>query len=103
MTITVLEGEKRPVAAVADHVEVRHVREVEIAEDQTKSATHPVRPRPQPGRARAQGAVQVLSRLAETLRHAHPGRRALAARARSRSALRRLAMRRTRSAAKRPT
>ena len=26
VTITILEGEKRPVAAVADHVEVRHVR-----------------------------------------------------------------------------
>lgn len=36
--ITVIEGEKRPVAAVADHVEVRHVREVEIAEDATKAA-----------------------------------------------------------------
>ncbi len=38
VTITVLEAEKRPVAAVADHVEVRHVREVEVAEDVTKSA-----------------------------------------------------------------
>ena len=38
VTITILEGEKRPVAAVADHVEVRHVREVEIAQDQSKSA-----------------------------------------------------------------
>jgi NAD+ kinase len=38
VTITVLEGEKRPVAAVADHVEVRHVREVEIAQDESKSA-----------------------------------------------------------------
>lgn len=38
VTITVLEAEKRPVAAVADHVEVRHVREVEIAEDRKKTA-----------------------------------------------------------------
>ncbi|MCX6847860.1 NAD kinase [Aestuariivirga sp.] len=36
--ISILEGEKRPVAAVADHVEVRHVREVEIAQDQTRAA-----------------------------------------------------------------
>ena len=38
VTITVLEAEKRPVAAVADHVEVRHVREVEIAQDTSKAA-----------------------------------------------------------------
>ena len=38
VTITILEGDKRPVAAVADHVEVRHVRQVEIAQDQAKSA-----------------------------------------------------------------
>ncbi len=38
VTINVLESDKRPVAAVADHVEVRHVREVHIAEDRGKSA-----------------------------------------------------------------
>ncbi len=38
VTIKILEGQKRPVAAVADHVEVRHVREVEIAEDRKRSA-----------------------------------------------------------------
>ncbi len=38
VTITILEAEKRPVAAVADHVEVRHVRQVNIAEDRSKSA-----------------------------------------------------------------
>ncbi len=38
VTITVRECEKRPVAAVADHVEVRNVREVRIAEDRTRSA-----------------------------------------------------------------
>lgn len=38
VTITVLEAEKRPVAAVADHLEVRNVREVVIAEDRKKTA-----------------------------------------------------------------
>ncbi len=38
VTITILEGEKRPVAAVADHVEVRHVRQVEVAQDTTRAA-----------------------------------------------------------------
>jgi len=38
VTITVLEADKRPVAAVADHVEVRDVREVVIAEDRKSSA-----------------------------------------------------------------
>jgi NAD+ kinase len=37
VTVTVLEPEKRPVAAVADHVEVRHVRDVGIAEDRRRS------------------------------------------------------------------
>jgi NAD+ kinase len=35
--ISVLEHDKRPVAAVADHVEVRHVKTVEIAEDKKRS------------------------------------------------------------------
>ncbi|MGQ0484213.1 MAG: NAD kinase [Hyphomicrobiales bacterium] len=38
VTVTALEPDKRPVAAVADHVEVRHVREVKIAEDRRRSA-----------------------------------------------------------------
>ena len=38
VTITVLDHVKRPVAAVADHVEVRHVREVVIAEDRKRTA-----------------------------------------------------------------
>ena len=38
VTITVLEPVKRPVAAVADHVEVRDVREVVVAEDRKRSA-----------------------------------------------------------------
>ncbi len=37
VTITVLEDDKRPVAAVADHVEVRQVKTVEIAEDKKRS------------------------------------------------------------------
>ena len=35
--ITVLEHDKRPVAAVADHIEVRNVIEVEIVEDKKRS------------------------------------------------------------------
>ena len=38
VTITALDAEKRPAAAVADHVEVRDVREVAIAEDRKMSA-----------------------------------------------------------------
>jgi NAD+ kinase len=37
VTIEVLEGEKRPVAAVADHDEVRGVRRVEVLSDKTIS------------------------------------------------------------------
>ena len=37
VTIIVLEPDKRPVAAVADHLEVRHVTTVEIAEDASRS------------------------------------------------------------------
>ncbi len=33
-----LEAEKRPVAAVADHVEVRNIRKVEIAQDRKRAA-----------------------------------------------------------------
>jgi NAD+ kinase len=36
VTLTINEAEKRPVAAVADHLEVRHVASVEIAEDKKK-------------------------------------------------------------------
>ncbi len=36
MTLIINEAEKRPVAAVADHVEVRHVDQVEIVEDKKK-------------------------------------------------------------------
>jgi NAD+ kinase len=37
VTLTINDAEKRPVAAVADHLEVRHVRLVEIVEDKKKS------------------------------------------------------------------
>ncbi len=37
VTLTVLESDKRPVAAVADHLEVRNVASVEIAEDKKRS------------------------------------------------------------------
>ena len=37
VTLTILEPDKRPVAAVADHLEVRHVSSVDIAEDKKKS------------------------------------------------------------------
>jgi NAD+ kinase len=39
VSITVLEPDKRPVAAVADHTEFRDVARVEICEDSTISAT----------------------------------------------------------------
>ena len=38
VTIECLESEKRPVAAVADHLEVRNICKVEIAEDRKRSA-----------------------------------------------------------------
>ncbi|MCA3560501.1 MAG: NAD kinase [Aestuariivirga sp.] len=38
VTIGILEGGKRPVAAVADHVEVRHVRQVEVEQDTSHAA-----------------------------------------------------------------
>jgi NAD+ kinase len=38
VTIEILESDKRPVAAVADHLEVRNVLRVDIAEDRQRSA-----------------------------------------------------------------
>lgn len=38
VTITILEADKRPVAAVADHVEVRNVTTVKIGEDKRRTA-----------------------------------------------------------------
>jgi NAD+ kinase len=37
VTLTIRDAEKRPVAAVADHLEVRNVRDVEIAEDKKRA------------------------------------------------------------------
>jgi NAD+ kinase len=37
VTLTINDAEKRPVAAVADHLEVRHVATVEIVEDKKKT------------------------------------------------------------------
>ena len=39
MKIEVLEHDKRPVAAVADHHEIRNVRRVEVEEHQKQSVT----------------------------------------------------------------
>jgi NAD+ kinase len=37
VTLTILEADKRPVAAVADHLEVRNVQQVDIAEDKKRA------------------------------------------------------------------
>ncbi len=37
MEINILENKKRPVSAVADHIEFRNIEKVHIAEDQTRS------------------------------------------------------------------
>ncbi len=37
VSISILEGDKRPVSAVADNFEVRHVEQVEISEDQDRN------------------------------------------------------------------
>ena len=37
MTIEIMEADKRPVAAVADHFEIRRVVEVEVAMDKATS------------------------------------------------------------------
>ena len=62
VTVEVLDADKRPVAAVADHDEVRSVRAVDIAHgpyDRDRSA---VRPRPQSRRADPARAVRRRSR-----------------------------------------
>ena len=58
--IEVLEADKRPVAAVADHDEVRAVRAVEIRHGPHDRDPDAVRSRPQPGRADLARAVRVL-------------------------------------------
>ena len=60
VVIEVLEGDKRPVAAVADHDEARDVRRVEVLVRQDHLDADAVRPRPQPGRAHPERAVRVL-------------------------------------------
>ena len=61
VTIEVLEADKRPVAAVADHDEVRSVRQVDIAMDHGCRDQHAVRSRPQSRRAHPARAVRVLA------------------------------------------
>ena len=58
--VEVQNTDRRPVAAVADHDEVRNVRSVDIQMDHAIGMTHPVRPRPQPGRTDPARAVSVL-------------------------------------------
>ena len=70
VVIEVLEADKRPVAAVADHDEVRaraRGRDPHGPRDRDPDA---VRPRPQPRRAHPARAVRVLGRFTLTLTHA---------------------------------
>jgi len=60
VVIEVLEGDKRPVAAVADHDEARDVRRVEVLFRQDHFDADAVRSRPQPGRTHPARAVRVL-------------------------------------------
>ena len=60
VTIEVLEADKRPVAAVADHDEVRSVHAVDIAHGSRRLDQHAVRSRPQPRRTHLARAVRVL-------------------------------------------
>ena len=60
VTIRVIDPERRPVAAVADHAEVRSVREVEIGMDSYDLDADAVRSRPQPRRAHPARAVRLL-------------------------------------------
>ena len=62
VTIEVMEADKRPVAAVADHDEVRSVRSVDISMDHGHLAQHAVRSRPQPRRTHPARAVRLLNR-----------------------------------------
>jgi len=58
--IEVLEGDKRPVAAVADHDEVRDVRRVEVLSDKTISMRMLFDPRAQPRGTHFARAVRTL-------------------------------------------
>ena len=61
VTVEVLEAAKRPVAAVADHDEVRSVRSVEISMDHSIDMHYAVRSRPQPRRAHPLRAIRLLN------------------------------------------
>ena len=63
VVIEVLEGEKRPVAAVADHDEARDVRRVEVLVRQDHLDADAVRSRPQPGRAHFARAIRLIERM----------------------------------------
>ena len=58
--IEVLEADKRPVSAVADHCETRSVTRVDVEQASRHRPLHDVRPRPQPGRAHPVRAVPLL-------------------------------------------
>ena len=60
VTIEVLEADKRPVAAVADHDEVRSVRSVDIRDGPRHRHAHDVRSRPQPRRTHFERAIRLL-------------------------------------------
>ena len=57
----VLEPDKRPVSAVADHAETRSVTQRGGRAGERHRPLHDVRPRPQPGRAHPVGAVPLLT------------------------------------------
>ena len=60
VTIHVLEAEKRPVAATADHFELKNVAAIDIAMDHATGLTLLHRPRPFAGRADHRRAVRRL-------------------------------------------
>ena len=84
--IEVQSTDRRPVAAVADHEEVRNVRSVDICMDHELAMQHPVRSWPQPGRTDPARAVSVLipvparsaPRRHSSSRGAHPAQAELA-------------------------
>ena len=67
VTIEALEAEKRPVAAVADHDEVRDIAKVDVAHGSLDRDQDAVRSRPQPRRAHPARAVRLLSASAPVL------------------------------------
>ena len=67
VTIEVLEADKRPVAAVADHDEVRAVRTRRHPHGPRHRDADAVRPRPQPRRTHPARAVRILDGVAHDL------------------------------------